>query len=141
MFLEQSGQAGAAHLLSALEEQNPILRARIASIIHTMVLYHGVEPTQFGPKLTSLLSDSEYILRHEAAFALGFLKYLPAAPELERCLKEDPNWMVRSTCALALGEIGAPSAETSLIEALEDENVVVIGKAASALGKLQSSRS
>ena len=138
MFLEQSGQAGAAHLLSALEEQNPILRARIASIIHTMVLYHGVEPTQFGPKLTSLLSDSEYILRHEAAFALGFLKYLPAAPELERCLKEDPNWMVRSTCALALGEIGAPSAETSLIEALEDENVVVIGKAASALGKLKS---
>jgi len=66
------------------------------------------------------------------------LKYAPAVPELERCLKEDPNWMVRSNVARALGEIGDPSAGPALIEALKDENVVVIGQAALALGKLKA---
>jgi len=138
MFLEHSGQAGAAHLLSALEEQNSILRARVAVIIRNMVEYHGVGPEQFGPKLASMLSDPEYIVRLEAATALGVLKYGPAVPELEICLREDPNWMVRSNVARALGEIGDPSAEPALIEALGDGSPVVIGQAAQALGKLKA---
>lgn len=137
-FLEQSGQPGAAHLLSALDEPGYILRARIAAIIENMVEYHGVGPEQFGPKLTSLLSDPEFIVRLRAVDALGVLKYAHAVPELVRCLGEDENWMVRSNAARSLGEIGDPTAETSLIGALKDENVVVVGQAASALGKLKS---
>ncbi|MCX6768609.1 MAG: HEAT repeat domain-containing protein [Candidatus Micrarchaeota archaeon] len=137
MFLEHSGQAGAVHLLSALDDPNPILKARVAVIIRNMVEYHGVDPAQFGSKLTGLLSDPEYIVRLEAATALGVLKYAPAVPELEKCLKEDPNWMVRSNVARALGEIGDPSAGPALQDALEDENEVVVGQAAQALGKLK----
>lgn len=137
IFLQHSAKDATAHLLSALEEKNPILKARVASIIRTAVEYYGADPAPFGPKLTSLLSDPEYIVRLEAADALGVLKYVPAVPELERCMRGDPNWMVRSNAARALGEIGDPSAGPALQKALEDENEVVVGQAAQALGKLK----
>jgi peroxiredoxin len=60
--------------------------------------------------LLALLDHADEHVRNVAATALGLLRADTAVEKLSRRLRTDPNPVVRSQAAIALGQIGAPSA-------------------------------
>ena len=56
------------------------------------------------PELAKLLTDDpNFIVRHEAAFALGAMGYTECAAQLFRSLKHDRSVVVRHEAAIGLG--------------------------------------
>lgn len=74
--------------------------------------------------LVSALTDSEPLIRTEAAAALGQVNYLPAVPHLILATR-DPDLDVRKAAINSLGKIGDRSALESLQTLLNDEHDVV----------------
>src|SRR5688572_2253992 len=85
----------------------------------------------------SLLQDSSYKVRVQAALVLGKLKDRRAVPALSQALR-DENATVRGTAAASLGQIGDPSARDALEGAAQDVDGFVKGQAQKALGLLGS---
>ena len=69
--------------------------------------------------LLDLLNHANEHVRHVTATALGLLRADTAVEALHRRLRTDPHPVVRSQAAIALGQIGAPSA--AVADLLEDE--------------------
>jgi bilin biosynthesis protein len=74
--------------------------------------------------LVSALTDSESLIRTEAAAALGQVNYLPAVPHLILAL-QDSDLDVRKAAINSLGKIGDRSALESLHALLDDKQDVV----------------
>lgn len=85
----------------------------------------------------SLLQDSSYKVRVQAALVLGKLKDRRAVPALSQALR-DENATVRGTAAASLGQIGDPSARGALEGAAQDVDGFVKGQAQKALAMLGS---
>jgi hypothetical protein len=83
----------------------------------------------------SLLQDSSYKVRVQAALVLGKLKDRRAVPALKQALR-DENATVRGTAAASLGLIGDPSARDALEGAAQDVDGFVKGQAQKALAAL-----
>jgi HEAT repeat protein len=103
----------------------------------------GLIPESYGQadnvnELISRLKDPDYVVRSQAAAALGKLG-APPVDNLIAALKDnEPNF--RNGAAEALGEIKDPRAVEPLIDTLEDSNVLVRASAAEALGRIKAPR-
>jgi len=104
------------------------------AVIDTLVEIGG---SRAVPPLIWLLSDKgdDYLLRGQAAQALGKIGDPGAVNQLVRCLKDDSS-CVRAASIEALGEIGTPSAIEPLLPLIENSNADMCGFAALALGKI-----
>ncbi|WP_428264679.1 HEAT repeat domain-containing protein [Haliangium sp.] len=90
-----------------------------------------------GPALMSLLTDTDWSVRNNAAGALGTLRYVDARQAaLQQMLRVDPHATPRAAAAEALGELGDPAARDALIAALADDDFAVRMFAAISLGLL-----
>ncbi len=87
------------------------------------------------PALIQQLDDYDLLVRYWCAKSLGKLRERSAVPRLVRMLHEDPQAYPRSGAALALGEIGDPTAWPHLVRALQDDHAEVRCYAVQALGK------
>lgn len=85
--------------------------------------------------LISALKNDHYLIRMNAAEALGEIKDTKAVMPLIAVLN-DENWEVIWKSVISLGEIGDKQAIDPIINVLEDENINVQSAAAKALGKL-----
>ena len=84
----------------------------------------------------SLLQESSYKVRVQAALILGKLKDPRAIAALSQALLHDDNATVRATVATSLGQIGDPSAKNALEGATQDVDGYVRGQAEKALATL-----
>jgi len=84
------------------------------------------------------LTDPSYLVRRDAAVALGQRRDPAAVPALARLLTTDHSVRVRAACAEALGWIGDPAAVPDLITALQDAHPDVRAAAADALHRLDT---
>jgi len=104
-----------------------------------MLLWLGVASEARADRIDdltrSLLQDSSYKVRVQAALVLGKLKDKRAIPALSQALR-DENATVRGTAAASLGLIGDPSARDALEGAAQDVDGFVKGQAQKALGML-----
>jgi hypothetical protein len=89
------------------------------------------------PKIVELLKDSAYIVRTDAASALGKLGARETAPAIVKLLR-DPSADVRNGAAWALRNLRARESVPELIELLTDSDKHVRNTAASALCTLGS---
>jgi HEAT repeat protein len=71
-----------------------------------------------------LIHDPEGSVRVNAVYSLWQLRSHDAAPLIARLLSTDPDKLVRSWAALALGDLGDPSLLSSLMTAAEQDNGV-----------------
>jgi HEAT repeat protein len=69
------------------------------------------------PALMSALEDPDPAVKASVAASLGKLKGADAVDPLGRLLSESTSWQVKRSAALALGEIGDPSARPVLLAA------------------------
>jgi aminopeptidase N len=91
--------------------------------------------------LAQLEKDSEAFGRIMAAQALGKLNGSEVVTALEKVLKEDPFWAVRSEAARALGAIKSGQAEKAILDALENEKHAKVRRAiASVLGEFRDEK-
>lgn len=90
------------------------------------------------PIFRRLLDDSSASLRRQGVEQLAVLMSESALSRLREMLKKDPDEIVRSACAKALGDFGDDTALNLLEEALEDHPLVRL-QAVIALGRLGQS--
>jgi len=81
-------------------------RSRPARALLTHVLRHDPSP----------------LVRHEAAFVVGYIGGPKELQEARRALKQDPSFLVRHEAAMALAEIGTLTDLALLTECTVDEN-------------------
>lgn len=81
-------------------------------------------------------SESGFVVRHQAVWALGRLRAVGSVPLLGELLAGDPSPEVRSTSARALGRIRKELATPALVAALDDESELVRGHVAAVLGEV-----
>jgi len=86
----------------------------------------------------SLLQDSSYKVRVQAALVLGKLKDRRAVTALSEALRRDENPTVRGTVAASLGQIADPAARDALEGAAQDADGFVRSQAVKALTMLAS---
>ena len=86
--------------------------------------------------LLRLLADPDRRVRRRAALAAGRVGLPEAVPPLASLLQSDAEPEVRQMAAFALGLIGNRRASPSLQQALGDPSLLVVGRAAEALGFL-----
>ncbi len=91
---------------------------------------------RIGAFLAPLLSNPEAGVRAQAASALGLLRAGHLVPRLTSLLATDPEGLVRTAAAYALGEIGARGSASALMAALEDPDPLVAGTARGSLAKI-----
>lgn len=90
----------------------------------------------FSDFTTALDSDTDYLVRAQAAVALGKLKDPKAIPYLVTALSDNSNY-VRIDSANALGNIGDPQAIQALTKSLVDDPSPHVRRAcAKALGNI-----
>jgi HEAT repeat protein len=88
------------------------------------------------PLLMDLLDDPSEKVSYEAADALGHIGDPQAGKALYDNYQKAPNMAHRQILACSLGSVKYTPATQKLIEALRDDNVVMRGCAAWALGRL-----
>ena len=98
----------------------------------------SIQDERVLPVLIAALSDPSERVRGHVCELLGGLRSSTAVRPLIATLADDPSTFVRSVAARALGRIGGPEAEQSLLQALDDPSRGVVGDAVRALGELQS---
>jgi bilin biosynthesis protein len=86
--------------------------------------------------LVSALTDTEPLIRTEAAAALGQITYPPSVPHLILALR-DSDLDVRKAAVNSLGKIGDRTALAPLTALLEDEQVVIRTLAKLAIAQIQ----
>jgi HEAT repeat protein len=69
-----------------------------------------------------LLNDPSPLVRHEAAFALGWIGDQTCAPVLRRALANDTSLLVRHEAAMALAEFSSNADIQSLEKGLQDRS-------------------
>jgi len=69
-----------------------------------------------------LWSDPSSLVRHEAAFALGWIGDKSSVPVLAHALLNDESFLVRHEAAMALGELRSDQAIQTLREGLKDKS-------------------
>lgn len=77
----------------------------------------------------ALATDTDPLVRHEAAFGLGVLCEASNIAPLRRALQNDENLMVRHEAAIALAEYPTEEVRQALAEALSDESPEVVSSA------------
>jgi len=73
-----------------------------------------------------LWSDPSPLVRHEAAFALGWIGDKSSVPVLAHALLKDESFLVRHESAMALGELRSDRAIQTLREGLKDKSREVV---------------
>ena len=84
-----------------------------------------------------LWSDSSPLVRHEAAFALGWIGDKSSVPVLAHALLNDESFLVRHEAAMALGELRSDRAIQTLREGLKDKSREVVISCKVALQRLR----
>ena len=87
-----------------------------------------------------LLDDPSPLVRHEAAFALGWVGNQTCAPVLRRALANDKSLLVRHEAAMALAEFGEKADIESLEKGLKDRSKEVAISCQVALQRIQQKR-
>jgi peroxiredoxin len=88
--------------------------------VRTLAVRNLVRAGQHAPSpVANLLGHESEHVRQIAAMSLGILRAEAAVEPLNRRLRHDPNPVVRSHAAIALGQIGAP--RTAVAGPLTDE--------------------
>lgn len=89
-----------ADILPLVESGDVAVRSEAARAIGFL----GVaQVSVVGPVLLRMLSDSDEMVRNEAAESLGLVRFSPAVDVLVDLLRADPSWLVRASLAEALG--------------------------------------
>lgn len=116
-------------LIRALSDQHPDVRSGAAEVLGLLSDYRALSP------LLRSLNDSEERVRWEAITALGRMKAEPAIEPLINILSYRETESRRRSVE-ALSNMGRhPMIEDSLIQALEDRDVIVRQNAIRALGE------
>jgi bilin biosynthesis protein len=131
------GSEAADHLYAALNSDLVDVRCAVVGAIAHVAQEQADE--RACNVLVSALTDSEGVIRTEAASALGQINYPPALPHLILALR-DADGEVRKAAVSSLGKIGGQSALEPLQAALNDplEVVRVLAKLAIAQIERQS---
>ncbi len=105
--------------------------------VRTIAVRDLVQLGQDAPSsIIPLLKRDDEHVRHAAALALGVLRAASAVEALRRRLQHDPDPVVRSQAAIALGQIGAPAeAVAGLLE--DEEHTDVRHQCAVALDRIR----
>ncbi len=114
-------------ILDRLREPDPPVRAVQAARL--------VPFPEDAPDLRRLLAHRDWVIRLDAALALGALRDERAFDDV-KALLDDPSKGVRAAAADALGSYGTPRAGEALRSALENENLDARVRAALALARL-----
>ncbi len=118
----------------ALRDTSEIVRA---TATHSVVFLPIDEAAQV---LLPLLSEESPYIRRETAYALGKVRNPKTADELIGLLKNDKDQEVRVACAVALGNIGDPSAVDALRaifdRKLKSDEIFLRRAAAHSIGKI-----
>ena len=128
--LAKIGPAAVAPLCASLQDEKVRTRLRSAKVLGMIGDRRAVEP------LISALQDADRSVRWEAVLALVKLKDPRAIHPLIQGLKKHEDMDKFSNALVTFGE----TAVDPLIVALEDENWVVSGAAARALGEIGSTK-
>ena len=107
---------------------DPVIRTRAICIIADLGGEDAVETIS-----KALKEDVDELVRHEAAFSLGFTN---AIKPLSDAVEKDPSLFVRHEAAIALGVIGSEDARSILLSALNDPSEEVKKSAIVALSNL-----
>ncbi len=99
--------------LPSLSDPDELVRATAAS---SVVFLPASEARSV---LLPLLDDKRPFVRREAAYALGFVEDWGATNRLRRLLINDRDLEVRAAAAIAIGNIGDPSAIEDLLKSLD----------------------
>ncbi|WP_225728777.1 MULTISPECIES: HEAT repeat domain-containing protein [unclassified Nocardia] len=92
--------AAVAKILPLVDSDDAAVRSEAVRAIG----YLGIaQAPVIGPVLMRMLSDSDEMVRNEAAEALGIVRYQPAGDALVSLLGTEQSWMVRASIAEALG--------------------------------------
>ncbi len=122
-----------ASVVTGLEDINPADRAYAASQLAAL----GPEGRPAAPLLIDCLADPDWLVRRQAAEALGLVGDVQAvAPLVETLENRDEDWSVRAAAARSLGRLGDPQAINALVAALNDMNAHVRHMAVVALGQI-----
>ncbi len=120
------------YFVSLLEHPDYVVRTRVACIL---VDFGGEDKVPHIAKV--LKNDTNELVRHEAAFALGQMSYPSAIPPLTDATLNDPSMFVRHEAAIALGVVGSKDAKESLQKALNDPEKPVVESAIVALYNIE----
>lgn len=96
----------------------------------------GLKDARATPALLAALNDEDADVRYYAVSALGESGDQRAVEAFIRALLEDKSWEVRSKVAEGLAKLGDPDAIPHLLAALNDDEDMVRGHAATSLGVL-----
>lgn len=123
------GASRMAHLLEALEDSDPAVRARATDALGELGGDAAIN------RLIALLIDPQPDIRAQAARALGRARSTEAADMLIDALRDDSE-RVRWNAAEALGRIGHEGAVRQLLAATQARDQVMRERAAEALGRI-----
>jgi hypothetical protein len=101
-------KAGEARLGEMLNSGAPNARAQVVQAIGQGSV------RSLAPRVIPILSDSDINLRNAAAVALGLLQDRQAIPQLRRSFETDEAGAVKMFAAVALKQLGDPSADKFL---------------------------
>jgi HEAT repeat protein len=108
MARPEASRAAAA----ALGDPTAIVRATAARAVLSL------PPSEAATHILPLLSDRDEFARREAAYALGLTRSTVGTSALIAALEADREAAVRGAAAVALGQIGDPSAALALVGSL-----------------------
>ena len=86
----------------------------------------------------TLVGDPSSLVRHEAAFGLGYVGDASSERVLIFALEHDESFLVRHEAAMSLAEFGGPQVTRSLRAGLEDESAEVAISCEVALQRIMS---
>lgn len=126
-------------------QQPPVKpRASVSSVPRNILLriVRAEDERRWDADLSSLLSDSNPLVRKRAALAAGRIGDGRAVPTLITLLQHDKDNGVRAMAAFALGETESPAAGDALVEELAKRDPAnVRARVVEALGKITSALS
>ena len=120
------------YFVNLLDHDDFVIRTRATCIL---VDFGGEDKVSFIAKV--LKSDSDELVRHEAAFSLGQMGYSSGIKHLNDATRNDSSMFVRHEAAIALGVIGSKDANDTLEAALNDPEKSVADSAIVALSNIQ----
>ncbi len=131
---EMGAQESVPVLLELLDFPDAGVRANVAHALGQL----GDE--NVGAALLTLLTDTDSLVRIEAAESLGMLRYMEGIDALARTLSHDSDPLVRLHAAEAIGSLKDLRALPTLVTALDDPDESVRAYAADSIGRLGAVR-
>jgi bilin biosynthesis protein len=118
------GSEAKSSLYREIDSDSPTIRAAVVGAITKIAQENPGEDVAFN-LLIKALTDTEAMVRCEAAAALGNLAYLPARVQLLELLNH-PDWESRKSAALALMKLGDKQVISDLEAALVGESEAAV---------------